>query len=445
MNIPPPSPANPPAPANAMGRRSFLRTSAVLTTGLAALAASLKPLLEMNDFPTMQRFLQKYYKEMTPEDMDKVLRRITDEVEKEYGVRPHVRDLKPLDGVEFVYCLNLTRCIGCRKCVQACVAENNLSRDPEIQYIRVLRLPDGSLDIDKADHFYAPGCSTLSADEIRDLSSLINRLRRESDPVSAFLWQSLTKKEQTLLMNFQPSAPSQNQTRELIVQALNKIIEGPSLHQAERFQGVSLRPPTAELLKQSPTGPNLAYLNRYLLEDAYPMELARTPAPDSVPQKGFFYMPVQCQQCKNPPCVKVCPVHATWQESDGTKGDGITVIDYDWCIGCRYCEAACPYWARRFNFTKPSIPPDRLNPDMAYLGNRPRRQGVMEKCHFCIQRTRAGRYPACLEVCPAGARKFGNILDPNSEVSYILRTKRVFIQLKEEMGTSPRFYYYFDV
>ena len=151
-------------------------------------------------------------------------------------------------------------------------------------------------------------------------------------------------------------------------------------------------------------------------------------------------MPVQCQQCKNPPCTKVCPVHATWQEADG-----ITVVDYDWCIGCRYCEAACPYWARRFNFTKPSIPKDRLNPEMSYLGKRPRRQGVMEKCHFCIQRARAGRYPACLEVCPAGARKFGNILDPNSEVSYILKSKRVFIQLKEEMGTSPRFFYYFDV
>jgi Fe-S-cluster-containing dehydrogenase component len=146
-------------------------------------------------------------------------------------------------------------------------------------------------------------------------------------------------------------------------------------------------------------------------------------------------MPVQCQQCANPPCVKVCPVHATWQEKDG-----ITVIDYDWCIGCRYCEAACPYWARRFNFAKPHIPKERLNPDMAYLGNRPRSKGVMEKCHFCIQRTRAGRYPACLEVCPAGARKFGNALDPESEVAYILRNKRVFVQLKEELGTSPRFF-----
>jgi len=304
---------NPPG----MDRRNFLRTSAVLATGLAAVAASLRPLMDLKDYTTVERFLQKYYKELTPQEMDRVLQRIANEVEQQYGIRPHVRDLKPMDGVEFVYALNLTRCIGCRKCVHACVAENNQSRNPEIQYIRVLKMPHGSLDVDQAQHEYAP---------------------------------------------------------------------------------------------------------------------------ESVPEPGYFYMPVQCQQCKNPPCVKVCPVHATWQETDG-----ITVIDYDWCIGCRYCEAACPYWARRFNFTKPSIPKERINPDMAYLGNRPRRQGVMEKCHFCIQRTRVGRYPACLEVCPAGARKFGNVLDPASEVAQILRTKRVFIQLKEEMGTSPRFFYYFDV
>ncbi|MGZ8899104.1 MAG: 4Fe-4S dicluster domain-containing protein [Limisphaerales bacterium] len=304
-------------PENGFNRRSFLRTSTVLASGVAALAASLAPLRELTDYTSVEEFMQKYYKQMTPAEMEKVLERVSREVEREYQIRPHVKDYKPMDGVEFVYCLNLTRCIGCRKCVHACVAENNTSRNPEIQYIRVLKMPHGSLDMEKGEHNYAP---------------------------------------------------------------------------------------------------------------------------DSVPEKGFFYMPVQCQQCKNPPCVKVCPVKATWQEADG-----ITVIDYDWCIGCRYCEAACPYFARRFNFTKPSIPKERLNPNMSYLGNRPRKQGVMEKCHFCIQRTRVGQYPACLEVCPAGARKFGNILDPESEVSYILRTKRVFIQLKEELGTSPRFFYYFDV
>ena len=89
--------------------------------------------------------------------MAKVLKRIEDEVEKQYGIRPHVRDLKPMDGVEFVYCLNLTRCIGCRKCVHACVAENNQSRNPEIQYIRVLQMPHGSLDVDKAEHYLRAG------------------------------------------------------------------------------------------------------------------------------------------------------------------------------------------------------------------------------------------------------------------------------------------------
>jgi len=300
-----------------VSRRSFLRTSAVFGSGLAALAAALAPLRELEKFTSLEEFTQKYYRELTPAEMDRILKRIEAEVEREYGVRPHVRDFRPMNGVEYIYAHNLTRCIGCRKCVHACVAENNPSRNPEIQYIRVLRLPHGSLDLEKAEHHYAP---------------------------------------------------------------------------------------------------------------------------EQVPEKGYFYMPVQCQQCRNPPCVKVCPVHATWQEADG-----ITVIDYNWCIGCRYCAAACPYWARHFNFTKPALPKDRINPEMAYLGNRPRRQGVMEKCHFCVQRTRAGRYPACLEVCPTGARKFGNILDPNSEVAYILKRKRVFIQLKEELGTSPRFYYYFDV
>src|SRR6476659_2260301 len=131
--------------------RSFLRTGAVLTSGLAALAASLAPLAELKDFSSTEEFLQKYYKEMTPADMDRALKRIADEVEKQYQLRPHVRDLKPMDGVEFVYCLNLTRCIGCRKCVHACVQENNQSRSPEIQYIRVLKMPNGALDMEKVD------------------------------------------------------------------------------------------------------------------------------------------------------------------------------------------------------------------------------------------------------------------------------------------------------
>jgi len=118
------------------------------------------------------------------------------------------------------------------------------------------------------------------------------------------------------------------------------------------------------------------------------------------------------------------------------------VVDYNWCIGCRYCMAACPYGARHFNWAEPNIPPDELNPETHYLGNRPRYKGVVEKCTFCIQRTRAGKYPACVEVCPVGARKFGNLLDPKSEIRYCIENKRVF-RLKEDLNTYPKFYYFF--
>ena len=299
-----------------LNRRKFLQGSLGAVGGAAALGAALSPLREFDtsDF-SLEKFLQKHYKEMTPEEMEVALARIRKEVEQRHGVRANIQDYKPMSGVEFVYALNLGVCIGCRKCVHACVAENNQSRNPEIQYIRVLEMPRGSIDIEQGNHHY--------------------------------------------------DAPQ-------------------------------------------------------------------------VPKDNHFYMPIQCHQCANPPCVKVCPVEATWQDEDG-----IVVIDYDWCIGCRYCEAACPYWARRFNFREPEISKEEINPDMGYLSNRTRTKGVVEKCHFCLHRTRQGKYPACLEVCPVGALKFGNILDPESEVSQILSKKRVFV-LKEEAGTLPRFFYYFD-
>jgi molybdopterin-containing oxidoreductase family iron-sulfur binding subunit len=157
-----------------------------------------------------------------------------------------------------------------------------------------------------------------------------------------------------------------------------------------------------------------------------------------VPAEGHFYMGTQCFQCADPPCVKVCPVGATWQEPDG-----ITVIDYDWCIGCRYCMAACPYWARRFNWAEPEVPVAEVNPNQHYLGNRARRKGVVEKCTFCIHRARVGRLPACAEACPTGARVFGNLLDPDSEIRWVLEHKKVF-RLKEELKTEPRFWYFTD-
>jgi molybdopterin-containing oxidoreductase family iron-sulfur binding subunit len=281
------------------------------------LGAALSPLrdLDVDKAFSGDSLLRDHYKELSAEEKARLFADIEAQIDRSYGVKASVGDPQPIPGVEFVYALNLSRCDGNRACVHACVKENNQSRSPEIQYIRVVEMPIGTFDPEHGDHYYGD---------------------------------------------------------------------------------------------------------------------------EETPKPGHFYMPMQCHQCANPPCTKVCPVEATWQEADG-----ITVIDYDWCIGCRYCQAACPYWARRFNWTDPEIPADELNPDMAYLSNRPRSRGVMEKCTFCLQRTRKGRMPACLEACPTGARKFGNILDPSSEVSQILRNKRILV-LKEEVGTRPRFFYYFD-
>jgi molybdopterin-containing oxidoreductase family iron-sulfur binding subunit len=105
--------------------------------------------------------------------------------------------------------------------------------------------------------------------------------------------------------------------------------------------------------------------------------------------------------------------------------------------------AACPYWARRFNWSAPEVPVPELNTNQHYLGNRARKTGVVEKCTFCIHRTRQGRLPACAEACPTGARVFGNLLDPDSEIRWVLEHKRVF-RLKEDLKTEPRFWYFSD-
>jgi Fe-S-cluster-containing dehydrogenase component len=157
-----------------------------------------------------------------------------------------------------------------------------------------------------------------------------------------------------------------------------------------------------------------------------------------VPVDDHFYMGVQCFQCENPPCVKACPTKATWKEPDG-----IVVVDYDWCIGCRYCMAACPYWGRRFNWNEPEIPKTEINTAQHYLGNRKRVKGMMEKCTFCIQRCRKGKLTACAEACPTGARVFGNLLDPDSEIRFVLKNKKVY-RLKEDLGTDPKFWFFID-
>jgi Fe-S-cluster-containing dehydrogenase component len=265
----------------------------------------------------MEEFLQKHFHEMTEDEKKQVIRRLEEKYLKKYGRKVQISTQPAETGALWGYGLDLSRCIGCRRCVYACVKENNQSRvKPQLHWIRVIRLKKGSLiNLENAEHYYNP---------------------------------------------------------------------------------------------------------------------------ETVPEPGFIYMPVQCQQCENPPCVRVCPVNATW-----TEPDGIVVVDYNWCIGCRYCMAACPYKGRVFNWAEPNLPAAELNTEVHYLGNRPRMKNVVEKCTFCIQRVRQGRYPACVEICPTGTRKFGNLLDPNSEIRYLIENKRVF-RLKEDFNTDPKFYYFFS-
>ena len=158
------------------------------------------------------------------------------------------------------------------------------------------------------------------------------------------------------------------------------------------------------------------------------------------------YLPRPCMQCTHAPCVDVCPVKASYY-----RPDGIVMMDYDRCIGCRYCEVACPYGARSFNwkaFTEP-------NPAVPQWGEpeverRPR--GVVEKCAFCYQRIDRGlslgltpgvdddATPACVVSCPVEARFFGDLNDPNSVVSKLLHERHSY-QLRDDMGTGPRVYY----
>lgn len=144
-----------------------------------------------------------------------------------------------------------------------------------------------------------------------------------------------------------------------------------------------------------------------------------------------WYMPVQCMHCAKPTCVYGCPVKATWKEPDG-----IVVIDYDKCIACRNCIVTCPYGARHFNWEEPEVPEAERNPKVPLE----EKAGVVEKCTFCIQRTRNGQTTACTEACPVGARKFGDLNDPESEVSILLKTRRVW-RLKEETGNEPMIWY----
>jgi molybdopterin-containing oxidoreductase family iron-sulfur binding subunit len=147
-------------------------------------------------------------------------------------------------------------------------------------------------------------------------------------------------------------------------------------------------------------------------------------------RKDKWYMPVQCNQCDDAPCEQVCPTGATYKAPDG-----IVMINYDKCIGCRYCMVACPYQARRFNWYHPEVPLKDRNPLVPM-----REEGVVEKCTFCVHRTRRGKTTRCVEACPNKARTFGNLNDPDSEVSRLIKSERWW-RLKDELNTGCNIYY----
>lgn len=141
-------------------------------------------------------------------------------------------------------------------------------------------------------------------------------------------------------------------------------------------------------------------------------------------------LPVLCNHCDNPPCVRVCPTQATFK-----RPDGIVMMDYHRCIGCRYCMAACPYGARSMNYRDPRPFIKEINPEFPT-----RSKGVVEKCNFCEERLAKGLLPACVEACKEKALVFGDLDDPKSAPRRLLKDLPC-IRRKAELGTEPQVYY----
>jgi len=160
--------------------------------------------------------------------------------------------------------------------------------------------------------------------------------------------------------------------------------------------------------------------------NAFPDKAARFLS-EEVETKPFF---VLCNHCENPPCVRACPTQATFKRAS----DGIVMMDFHRCIGCRFCMAACPFGARSFNYRDPRPFIKELNREFPT-----RMMGVVEKCNFCVERLAVGQLPACVEASE-GKLAFGDLYDPASNVRKLIASNYT-IRRKQALGTEPAVYY----
>jgi molybdopterin-containing oxidoreductase family iron-sulfur binding subunit len=155
-----------------------------------------------------------------------------------------------------------------------------------------------------------------------------------------------------------------------------------------------------------------------------------------------YWQPTLCLHCDEPPCVKVCPVDATFK-----RRDGIVLIDNERCIGCRFCMAACPYTARVFNWSEPELPLETLEKEYSPESSVPAKCGTVEKCDFCPHSIRKGELPECVSACPNGVFYFGDLNedtvtngDETVRFSELIRDRAGY-RLMEDLGTKPSVYY----
>lgn len=194
-------------------------------------------------------------------------------------------------------------------------------------------------------------------------------------------------------------------------------------------------------------GCNIACVTENKLPPGISYRPVMTETQGTFPNVSRRFIPRPCMQCDDPPCVEVCPVSATYK-----RPDGIVAIDYDKCIGCRYCITACPYSARSFDsgyfysdFNGGVRQPYELLPSPEYGEERVRKEGASpignaRKCTFCIHRIERGELPACTVSCFGRATYFGDMNDPESLVSELIAQPNV-MRLKEELGTNPKVFY----